>query len=172
MNGNNVTLYGLFVEHSQEYQTIWNGNGGRVYFYQSEMPYDPPAADAWRHGSVSGYASYKVADTVTTHEAWGLGVYCYFTAAPIVAENAVETPTAAGVKIHHIVSIRLNGLDGSGIKHVINGTGSPVIKTMKATVQLSRMSPRRNVTCAVPRSRRNPPFPGNPSRPSNFIVAG
>ncbi len=134
VNGNNVTLYGLFVEHSQEYQTIWNGNGGRVYFYQSEMPYDPPAADAWRHGSVSGYASYKVADTVTTHQAWGLGVYCYFTAAPIVAENAVETPTAAGVKIHHIVSIRLSGLDGSGIKHVINGTGSPVIKTMKATV--------------------------------------
>ena len=38
VNGDNVTLYGLFVEHCQEYQTVWNGNGGRVYFYQSEMP--------------------------------------------------------------------------------------------------------------------------------------
>jgi hypothetical protein len=134
VNGNDVTIYGLFVEHSQEYQTLWNGNGGRVYFYQSEMPYDPPGSEGWRHGSVNGYASYKVADTVTTHEAWGLGVYCYFNKAPIVAENAIETPAAAGVRIHHMVAIRLNGEPGSGIKHVINGEGSPVITTMKATV--------------------------------------
>ncbi len=82
VNGNNVTLYGLFVEHCQEYQTIWNGNGGRVYFYQSEMPYDPPSQVAWSHGGVRGYASYKVGDAVTTHEAWGLGVYCLFLRAP------------------------------------------------------------------------------------------
>ena len=31
VNGDRVTLYGLFVEHCQEYQTVWNGNGGRVY---------------------------------------------------------------------------------------------------------------------------------------------
>lgn len=35
INGDNVTMYGLFVEHFQEYQTIWNGNGGKLYFYQS-----------------------------------------------------------------------------------------------------------------------------------------
>lgn len=57
---------------------IWNGDGGRVCFYQSEMPYDPPSQEAWRHGAVTGYASYKAADTVTAHEAWGLGVYCVF----------------------------------------------------------------------------------------------
>lgn len=28
VNGNDVTAYGLFVEHYQKYQTIWNGNGG------------------------------------------------------------------------------------------------------------------------------------------------
>jgi hypothetical protein len=134
VNGNNVTLYGLFVEHCQEYQTVWNGNGGRVYFYQSEMPYDPPSQAAWRHGEVNGYASYKVADTVTTHEAWGLGVYCVFYAAPVVAENAIETPTAPGVKMHHMVTIRLSGKPNSGINHVINGTGASVISTRKATV--------------------------------------
>ena len=134
VNGNDVTLYALFVEHCQEYQTVWNGNGGRVYFYQSEMPYDPPSQDAWRHAAVDGYASYKVADTVTSHEAWGLGVYCVFYAAPVVAENAIETPTAPGVKMHHIVTIRLNGKPGSGIKHVINGTGEAVISTQKAKV--------------------------------------
>jgi len=41
VNGNNVTIYGLFCEHHEQYQTLWNGNGGRVYFYQSEFPYDP-----------------------------------------------------------------------------------------------------------------------------------
>jgi hypothetical protein len=134
VNGDNVTLYGLFVEHSQGYQTLWNGNGGRVYFYQSEMPYDPPSQEAWQHGAVKGYASYKVADTVTTHEAWGLGVYCVFYAAPVVAENAIETPTAPGVRMHHMVTIRLAGQRNSGINHVINGTGAPVITTRKAVV--------------------------------------
>ena len=78
VNGNAVTSYGLFVEHFQEYQTLWNGNGGRVYFYQSEFPYDPLHRAAWTHDAVNGYASYKVAGTVTTHEAWGLGMYCAF----------------------------------------------------------------------------------------------
>ncbi len=57
VNGDNVTIYGLFVEHTQEYQTLWNGNGGRVYFYQSELPYDPPSQEAWKHGEANGYAS-------------------------------------------------------------------------------------------------------------------
>jgi hypothetical protein len=135
VNGDNVTLYGLFVEHCQEYQTIWNGNGGRVFFYQSEMPYDPPSQEAWRHGTVNGFASYKVADNVTTHEAWGLGVYCVFNRAAVVAENAIETPSGPGIKMHHMVSIRLGGgRPDSGINHVINGTGNPVITTQKAIV--------------------------------------
>ncbi len=134
VNGDNVTIYGLFVEHTQEFQTLWNGNGGRVYFYQSEMPYDPPTPEAWKHEAVSGYASYKVADSVTTHEAWGLGVYCVFYAAPVVADNAIETPTAPGVKMHHMVTIRLSGKPNSGIRHVINGTGDAVITNRKATV--------------------------------------
>src|ERR1700688_2593380 len=42
VNGNQVTIYGLFVEHHQQFQVLWKGNGGRTYFYQSEIPYDPP----------------------------------------------------------------------------------------------------------------------------------
>ena len=30
VNGNNVTVYGLFVEHHQQFQVLWNGNGGRT----------------------------------------------------------------------------------------------------------------------------------------------
>lgn len=132
VNGNFVTSYALFVEHQQEYQTIWNGNGGRVYFYQSEMPYDPPSADAWSHANTTGYASYKVGDGVTTHEAWGLGVYSYFRDAPIIAATAIEAPDLPGVKMHHLVTIRLNGLPNSGIAHVINDRGDPVVHTRRA----------------------------------------
>ncbi len=136
VNGNDVTMYGLFVEHCQEYQTLWNGEGGRVYFYQSEMPYDPPSESGWSHDGVAGYASYKVAAGVRTHEAWGLGVYCVFRAAPVVAESAIEAPVASGVRLHHMVSIRLNGLPGSGIKHVVNSTGAAVTTTQDKKAQV------------------------------------
>jgi hypothetical protein len=134
VNGDDVTIYGLFVEHQQEYQTIWNGNGGRVYFYQSEMPYDPPNQEAWMHDGVRGYASYKVADAVMSHEAWGLGVYCVFKDAPVIADTAIEAPTTPGVKLHHMITIRLSGKPGSGINHVINSDGDAVIDKRKAMV--------------------------------------
>ena len=134
VNGNNVTLYGLFVEHCQEYQTLWSGNAGRVYFYQSEMPYDPPDQAAWRHGDVDGFASYKVADGVKTHEAWGLGVYSVFRASDIVADNAIETPTVPGVRMHHMVTLRLGWRRDGGIQHILNGTGDSVISKRQATL--------------------------------------
>jgi hypothetical protein len=134
VNGSDVTIYGLAVEHCQGFQTLWNGDGGRVYFYQSELPYDPPSQQAWSRANVRGYASYKVAGAVTTHEAWGLGVYCVFYAAPVIGENAIETPTGPGIKMHHLVTLRFGGKPSSGIAHVINGNGDSVITTKEAKV--------------------------------------
>ena len=59
VNGANVTMYGLAVEHYQAVQVQWNGNGGADYFYQSEMPYDPPSQSAWMDGSADGYPSHR-----------------------------------------------------------------------------------------------------------------
>jgi hypothetical protein len=126
VNGNDVTIYGLFNEHHEGYQTLWNGNGGRVYFYQSEMPYDVPNQSAWMSGSTAGYASYKVADSVTSHEAWGLGVYSYFRDAAVKATSAIEAPAVKGVKFHNMTTVWLNGRAGSEITHVINGLGDRV----------------------------------------------
>jgi hypothetical protein len=126
VNGNNVTIYGLFNEHHEQHQTLWNGNGGRVYFYQSEIPYDVPNQGSWMNGTANGYASYKVANTVSTHEAWGVGVYSYFRDSVTKLENAIEVPNVTGVKIHHMTTIWLNGLVGSEITHIINGTGARV----------------------------------------------
>ena len=117
-------MYGLFVEHYQKYQTIWNGNGGRTYFYQNEMPYDPPNQAAWMNGGTQGYAAYKVADSVTTHEAWGLGSYCFFNANPSRGRRrAFEVPNTPGVRFHNMVTVSLGGT--GTIPHVINNRGGP-----------------------------------------------
>jgi hypothetical protein len=128
VNGNDVFVYGLFVEHFQEYQTLWNGNGGHLFFYQSEMPYDPPTQADWQHDSVNGFSSYKVAATVQTHEAWGLGMYSAFRT-PVILDNTVETAIAPGVAVHHAIAVWITGAAGSSITHVINGTGNSVPQT-------------------------------------------
>ena len=122
VNGANVTIYGLFVEHFQEYQVLWNGNGGRVFFYQSEIPYDPPDQNSWRSAAgVNGWASYKVADAVTSHEAWGLGIYSVFTNAGVSLSRAVEVPNNPNVRFHHLTTVNLTA--NGGISRVINNTG-------------------------------------------------
>lgn len=126
INGDDVTIYGLFNEHFQEYQTLWNGNNGRVYFYQSEMPYDPPTVDSWKHGDIYGYASYKVSDNVKNHEARGIGIYNVFYNAPVIVDNAIETPVALENKMHHIITFWLNGNKESIVKSIINGKGNAV----------------------------------------------
>lgn len=125
INGDNVTAYGLFVEHYQKYQLIWNGENGKTIFFQNEMPYDPPDQAAWSHDGVDGYAAYKVADSVQTHEAWGLGSYSFFNVGPSIhAAHAFEVPDTSEVKLHDILTVFLNGF--GGIDHVVNDTGAAV----------------------------------------------
>jgi hypothetical protein len=122
VNGADVTMLGLFVEHFQQYQTVWNGSGGRTVFYQSEAPYDVPNQGAWTNGGVNGFASYKVASGVTTHNASGLGVYCYFsTNNSVKLASAIEAPTASGVQMRNMLSLSLGGV--GEITHVLNSRG-------------------------------------------------
>ena len=123
VNGNDVTIYALMVEHFQEYQTIWNGENGKVIMYQSETPYDvPKQSDYLSHeGTVNGFASYKVSDEVKTHEIWGFGIYSYNRDAVIEIHSAVELPEGDGIKAHHVCAVMITG--NPGISHVINELG-------------------------------------------------
>ncbi len=122
-----VTIYGLFVEHHEQYQTLWNGNWGRVYFYQSELPYDAPSQAAWSHNGVNGYASYKVADTVTSHQAYGLGIYGVFTSSTTSCYNTIETPVnVQQVNVHNMINVYITGQGVGEMTHIINGTGGTV----------------------------------------------
>lgn len=123
VNGDDVTIYGLFVEHFRKYQTLWNGERGRTYFYQNELPYDPPSQAAYMAGRTRGWAAYKVADHVRAHHVVGMGVYANFTSDPsIVLESAVEVPRTPGVLVENVTTISLGGGMGT-IAHPVNETG-------------------------------------------------
>ena len=123
VNGADVTMYGLFVEHFQKFNVLWNGENGRTVFFQNEMPYDPPDQASWSHDGILGWAAYKVADTVKQHEGWALGAYCFFHVNPTLhASRAFEAPVTAGVRFHDLLTVSLGGV--GVIDHVINDTGA------------------------------------------------
>ena len=124
VNGNHVTAYGLFVEHHQEFQVLWNGENGRTYFYQSEIPYDPPDQPSYTSApGVNGWASYKVADKVTHHEAWGLGIYSVFRHPNVVLTRGIEVPKKPNVRFHSMITVALD--DKGEISNIINDAGGP-----------------------------------------------
>jgi hypothetical protein len=126
VNGDNVTAYGLFVEHYQKYEVIWNGNGGTDIFFQNEMPYDPPDQAAWMEvPGVDGWAAFKVANTVTSFSGYGMGSYSFFNqGVNIYAARAFEVPTTlpAG-SLHDLLTIFLSTAGSGGILNVVNDTG-------------------------------------------------
>jgi hypothetical protein len=126
VNGDNVTAYGLFIEHYQKYEIIWNGNSGTDVFLQNEMPYDPPSQAAWMEApGVDGYAAFKVANHVTSFKGYGLGSYSFFDQGiNIFAANAFEVPSNLPTgSMNDMLTIFLNTSGSGGILNVINNTG-------------------------------------------------
>jgi hypothetical protein len=124
VNGDNVIATGLFAEHYQKYEVFWAGENGKTVMFQNEMPYDPPNQAAWQHDGVLGWAAYKVADSVKTHEGWGLGSYCFFNVDPTIhASHAFEVPVTPGLKLHDILDLSIT--NHGTIDHVVNDFGPP-----------------------------------------------
>ncbi len=122
VNGNNVIGYGLFVEHHQRHNLIWNGENGKVFLFQNELAYDVPNQASWMDGNKKGFAAYKVSDTVQNHQAWGLGSYVYFNINPSIhVENAIEVPKTPGIKLNSMVTVSIKG--NGVIEHIVNGVG-------------------------------------------------
>jgi len=135
VNGDNVTATGLFVEHFQKYDVTWNGENGKIVFFQNEMPYDAPNQAAWQHNGVNGYAAIHVADNVKTFEGWGLGSYIYTNVDPTLhSASGFEAPVTPGVKLHDVLTVSLNG--AGTIDHVVNQEGPAVTPTYQGPAQL------------------------------------
>ncbi|MDR1543226.1 MAG: T9SS type A sorting domain-containing protein [Prevotellaceae bacterium] len=124
VNGHDVTIYGLFNEHFQEYGTIWYGERGRVYFYQNETPYDVASQAAYmsHNGTVNGWSQFKVDDNVNHFYAAMLGMYDVLTrtGGNIIIENSMEVPDKDGIHVHHICNVHLSG-NGKGFRYILNG---------------------------------------------------
>ncbi len=70
-----------------------------------------------------------------THEAWGLGVYSVFRKPNVVLTRAFEVPKAAGVKMHHLVTVCI-GRNGE-ISNVINDEGGPTSPDVRKTPKVA-----------------------------------
>jgi hypothetical protein len=127
VNGDNVTAYGLFVEHYQKFNVIWNGNNVTDIFFQNELPYDVPSQGAWMEApGVNGYAAFKLGDSVTSFAGYGMGSYSFFNQhAGIFADHAFEVPvTLPKGSLHDLLTIFLDAKNGDGgISHVVNDQG-------------------------------------------------
>ncbi len=128
VNGDDVLMTGLFVEHFNKYDVQWNGERGRTIFFQNEKAYDAPDQAAIQNGSMKGYAAYKVGDDVTEHEGWGMGSYCYYNVNPsIVQHHGFAAPNTSGVRFHGLLVVSLGGQ--GQYECVINDIGSPTSGT-------------------------------------------
>ena len=130
VTGNNVTAYGLAVEHYQKNEVIWSGQGGTDVFFQNEMPYDPPSQSAWMASPTQdGYPAFLVTGNVKSFQGYGMGSYIVFiqTTATLFADEAFQAPKAPGVQFHSLLVVYLGGSGGD--KSIINGVGGPVTST-------------------------------------------
>ena len=136
VTGDNVTAYGLFVEHYQKYEVIWTGQNGTDVFFQNELPYDPPSQDAWSvSSSQPGYPAFWVTPHVTTFNGYGMCSYVVFiqTRATLFDAEAYESPTTPGVRFQHICTVWIAGSGGD--LSIINGIGGPDTSTNPGVVK-------------------------------------
>ena len=126
VNGDDVTAYGLFVEHYEQSQVIWNGKDGTDIFFQNEMPYDPPSQAAWmENATTDGYPAFQITHKAAGFSGYGMGSYSFFNqGVQIFATSALEVDNTPGAQLHDLLTIFLNATGGSGgIDHVVNDVG-------------------------------------------------
>jgi hypothetical protein len=136
VTGNNVTAYGLAVEHYQKSEVVWSGQGGTNVFFQNELPYDVPSQSVWNESSTfSGYPAFQVGSGVKTFTGYGMGSYVVFinTSATLNVSSAFQAPQAPGVKFNNVFGVWIAG--SGGLDSIVNGTGGPVTSTNPGTVE-------------------------------------
>jgi len=141
VTGNDVTAYGLAVEHYQKNEVVWSGQGGTDIFYQNELPYDPPSQADWMASPTQdGYPAFLVTRNVKTFQGYGLGSYVVFIDTPAAVApaslfdaEAFQAPDTPGVQFHNIFGVWIAG--SGGLNSIINGVGGPVTSTDPGTVE-------------------------------------
>jgi hypothetical protein len=134
VTGDNVTAYGLAVEHYQKYEVVWSGQDGTDVFFQNELPYDIPNQSAWEVSpSQPGYPAFYVTNNVQSFHGYGMGSYVTFldTTVTLYDQEAFETPTNPGIQFSDVFTVYVAGSGGDN--SVINGVGGPDTSTAPGT---------------------------------------
>jgi len=136
VTGDNVTAYGLAVEHYQKSEVIWTGQGGTDVFFQNELPYDPPSQAAWNESATfDGYPAFQVGASVRSFQGYGMGSYVVFidTPATLHVTEAFQAPQSPGVRFNDVFGVWIAG--SGGLDSIVNGTGGPVTSTSPGTTE-------------------------------------
>jgi hypothetical protein len=126
VTGDDVTAYGLAVEHYQKSEVVWSGQGGKVVFFQNELPYDVPSQADWNESSsFSGYPAFQVANGVTSFNGYGMGSYVVFTqtSATLNVTSAFQSPAVPGISFNDVFGVYIGG--SGGLDNIVNNTGGP-----------------------------------------------
>jgi hypothetical protein len=147
VTGNNVTGYGLAVEHYQKNEIVWSGNNGTVVYLQNELPYDAPSQMAWETSPVQpGYPSFLVTNNVQTFNGYGMASYVVFiySNATLWDSAAFEAPQNAGVQFTDAMDLFISSTcsvnadcptpsQSGGDDSVIDGVGGPATSANPTT---------------------------------------
>ena len=131
VNGDRVTMYGLFVEHEQQYRNVveWQLGTAPTSINLSCLTIHPRRQPGHMTARMATPPT-KSRDQVTSHQAYGLGIYAVFIdCINISCDNAIETPTnSQQVNMHDMITVYIDGhTSGNGVSalyHVINGMGN------------------------------------------------
>jgi len=117
INGDNVVAYGLKAEHALTDQIQWNGENGKTYMLQCELPYDVTQANF----GDKGYVAYRVGPNVQKHLAYGIGVYHNFIVDSVRVHTAISAPEHLEGSFIAPLTVFLNGK--GTIDHILNDLG-------------------------------------------------
>jgi hypothetical protein len=148
VSGDDVTAYGLAVEHYQKSEVLWTGQGGTSIFYQNELPYDPPSQAAWNQSATHlGYPAFEVSPNVTSFNGYGMASYVVFinTNATLWDSMAYEAPNKPGVKFTDAMDLFISSTcsvngncptpsQSGGLQSVIDGAGGSATDANPTTV--------------------------------------
>jgi len=128
VEGHDVSIYGLFAEHTTETQMIWKGERGNVSFFQCELPYDVSAD--------YNHAGYHVHENIESHSGRGIGVYSNFTCFDVTARKGLMFPAKDQISIHNPFTVFLNGY--GGIENVLHEGRKKVGDAVSKSNKLAR----------------------------------
>jgi len=120
INGDDVTMTGWAVEHVLKDLVQWNGDRGSTYFFQAEFPYDVTQEYGDNH------VAYRVAEGVSSHKGYGVGVYHFFRDNPVTVNTGIVCPASLEASFESPVGVFLNGL--GTMSHIINDKGPATYK--------------------------------------------